>query len=472
MTVKHTLIRSGSALDVEVDLGRLTRKQAQFCMSRTLYTAYGGARGGGKTHAVRVKAIGGAIRYPGIRILIVRRTYPELQQNHIEQIIRLVPVIVGAYNATNRALYFKNGSIIKFGHYAGDVSETEYQGQEYDWIFMDEATQFSERDFRYLGGLLRGVRDIPKRFYLTCNPGGIGHRWVKRLFIDRAFITDRENQEENENPDDYSFIPATVEDNTYLLRSSPAYVRMLSSLPENIRRAHRYGDWNTLSGTYFPEFDASVHVVAPFQIPGHWVRYRAFDYGLDMLACGWFAQDETGRSYLYRELSTPNLIVSDAAKRIVRCTLPEENVAVTFAPPDMWSRQKDSGKTMAELFTAGGVPVVRADSNRIQGWQQVKEALKVREDGKPALLLFSSCRTAIQCLEAMLADEKNPNDCAKEPHDITHMPDAVRYYCVSRTMRAEAAPPLYREAGEDDGLENAYGLFMTGDCAGRGYLEF
>ena len=452
-------------------MGELTPKQAQFCRSRTLYTAYGGARGGGKTHAVRVKAVAGAIRYPGIRILVVRRTYPELQSSHIERTVRLVPAAVGTYNATNRALYFKSGSVIKFGHYAGESSETEYQGQEYDWIFMDEATQFSERDFRFLGSLLRGVRDIPKRFYLTCNPGGIGHRWVKRLFIDREFVTGRENPEENEDPDDYSFIPATVEDNVYLIKSSPAYVRMLSGLPENIRRAHRYGDWSALAGTYFPEFDGARHIVAPFHIPEHWLRYRAFDYGLDMLACGWFAQDENGRSYMYREIKRPNLIVSDAARLLRSLTLPEERIAVTFAPPDMWSRQKDSGKTMAELFDTGGVPVVRAGNNRVQGWLQVKEALAMREDERPGLLFFSSCTETVRCLEAILTDEKNPNDCAQEPHELTHLPDAVRYYCASRTMSAERVLSGAAETDEDgDGLE--YAVFMTGGAAGRGYIEY
>jgi phage terminase large subunit len=471
MAVKRKNEANCNGGSVVVDLGRLTPKQAQFCRSRTLYTAYGGARGGGKTHAVRIKAVGGALRYPGIRILIVRRTYPELQMNHIEQIIRLVPPVAGTYHATNRALYFINGSVIKFGHYAGSFSETEYQGQEYDWIFMDEATQFTERDFRFLGGLLRGVNDIPKRFYLTCNPGGIGHRWVKRLFIDRAFVTDRENAEENEDPGEYSFIPATVEDNVYLTTSSPAYVRMLSSLPENIRRAHRYGDWNALSGTYFPEFNATTHVIAPFRIPAHWIRYRAFDYGLDMLACIWAAQDETGRSFLYRELKLPNLIVSEAAKAISGHTPAGERIAVTFAPPDMWSRQKDSGKTMAELFFENGIPIVRADSSRVQGWLQVKEALAARDDGKPALLFFKSCTETIGALGAILTDEDNPNDCATEPHDVTHLPDAVRYYCVSRTMKSEPCVPGERRPGEDDN-ERDYALFMTGGGAGRGYLEY
>lgn len=335
------------------DPGHANEKQLLFYQSRTMYTAYGGARGGGKTHAVRIKAVGGAFTWPGIRILIVRKTYPELQSNHIEPILKMVPQELTSYNGTLHTLYFQNGSTIHFGHWSGITSESEYQGQEYDWIFMDEATQFTEREFRFLGGCLRGVNEIPKRFYLTCNPGGVGHRWVKRLFIDRNFKTDSDNPEENENPDDYSFIFATVEDNKDLLESSPGYLQALSQLPENIRKAHRYGDWDALCGTYFPEFSKATHTCKPFQIPKHWKRYRALDYGLDMLAVGWYAVDENGRSYMYRELVQPGLIVQDAAKQILDMTMPDEHIEITFAPPDIWSRQKDTGKTILGGYACG-----------------------------------------------------------------------------------------------------------------------
>ncbi len=465
---------SGGKYNIEVDLGELLPKQKEFCRSRTLYTAFGGARGGGKTHAVRWKAVVGALRYEGIRILIIRRTYPELQQNHIEPIIKMVPQQIASYNGTLHTMYFTNESVIKFGHYQGVRAETEYHGQEYDWIFMDEATHFTERDFRFLGGLLRGVNKIPKRFYLTCNPGGVGHQWVKRLFIDKKYITDRINPEENENPKDYTFIPATVEDNTYLLKASPAYVQMLSALPENIRRAHRYGDWDALAGTYFSEFDDTRHVIEPFNIPEHWVRYRAFDYGLDMLAVGWFAQDERGRSYMYRELKMPNLNVAEAAKQIINCTLPSERISITFAPPDMWSRQKDTGKTMAELFFLNGVPILRADNNRVQGWLQVRDALMLRDDGKPNLMFFNNCTETVEDLKAIQTDDKNPNDCAKEPHEVTHAPDMVRYYCVSRTLQTESIETY--EAAQaiepDDEDEEDYNKYMTGGEITASYITY
>ena len=463
---------TGSKTEYVWNPGEANPKQKQFFASRKLYTGYGGAKGGGKTWAVRVKAMLGAYNYPGIRILIMRKTYPELQSNHIEPMIKMIIPGIASYNGSLHSIYFTNGSLIHFGHWAGDNSEQEYNGQEYDWIFMDEATQFTFRSFQFLGGLLRGVNDIPKRFYITCNPGGVGHRWVKRLFIDKQYITNSDNPEENENPDDYLFIPATVEDNTALMKSSPAYVRNLAQMPENLRRAYRYGDWDSLGGNYFPELSDAVHVVEPFKIPEHWKRYRAFDYGLDMFACGWFAVDEDGRSWMYREYSEPNLIVQDAAKAMLDMTMPGEKIEVTFAPPDMWSRQKDSGKTMAEVFMQSGVPIVKANNNRVQGHMLVKEMLAKRPDGKPSLLFFKNCKKTIDDLKDIQADETNPNDCAKEPHDVTHRVDAVRYYAISRTVAAELQAAQNDYDYDEDDAEEGYDEFMAGGSADASYISY
>lgn len=437
-TAKRRMVKGAKRKEVVWDPGEANEKQKRFYLSRTTYTAYGGAKGGGKTHAVRIKAVGGALANPGIRILIMRRTYPELEENHIRPIVKMVPRELASYNATTHLMTFHNGSTIKFGHWSGDASEDEYNGLEYDWIFIDEATQFSERAFNFLGGCLRGVNEFPKRMYLTCNPGGVGHRWVKRLFIDRQFKQNSDNPEENENPEDYSFIPATVEDNYHLMASSPGYVRMLANMPEDKRKAYRYGDWNAIGGNYFPEFSPASHVMKPFQIPEHWARYRSFDYGLDMFACYWWAVDEDGRSWCIREFAQKGLIVREAAEKILELTLPGEHVAATYAPPDMWSRQKDTGKTMAELFMLNQVGLVKADNNRVQGHMMMKDAMAPRllrdpyvmdmvrrpdgsvPDKLPGLMFFDVCKGAIGDIQDIQADEKNPNDCAKDPHEVTH----------------------------------------------------
>ena len=162
-------------------------KQRQFFLARERYIAYGGARGGGKSWAVRVKALLLSLEYPGIRLLIIRRTLPELEENHI----RPLRALIGSeaeYRDKDKSFRFQNGSLLRFGYCDAESDVLRYQGQEYDCIFLDEATQLTEYQFQTFKGCLRGVNAFPKRLYITCNPGGVGHGWVKRLFIERRFL--------------------------------------------------------------------------------------------------------------------------------------------------------------------------------------------------------------------------------------------------------------------------------------------
>ena len=203
-----------------------------------------------------------------------------------------------------------------------------------------------------------------------------------------------------------------------------------------------------------------------------------------MFACFWWAVDEDGRCWCIRELEEKGLIVQDAAAKMLEHTLPNEKISITYAPPDMWSRQKDSGRTMAELFMQNGVSVVKSDNNRVQGHMLIKDMLApiplkdpfVRglfpegeaPDKLPGLMFFDSLTRVTSDLRDIQADENNPNDCAKRPHEITHTVDAVRYFCGSRTLRAEKPAP----AGDvdEDGEEESYDSFMTGGEISEGYL--
>ena len=448
---------------VTVDLGRPNSEpQEQFFESRVKYVCFGGARGGGKSWCTQRKSVGGCLRYPGLRVLIIRRRYEDLENSVIEPILKLVDRQTAVFHATKRVLEFCNGSYIRFGNmesYDSAVSG-KYQGQEYDWIFLEEATQFTEQEFRGLAACCRGANKIPKRVYMTANPGGIGHHWVKRLFILREFLP-------QENPADYRFIKATVEDNIDLLDGSPDYINALELLPEDIRRAHRYGDWDALSGGYFPEFTRGTHVVRDFPVPAGWTRYRAFDYGLDLFACLWVAVDYNGRCYVYRELAERGLIVSQAAHAALAATGEKEQIQYTIAPPDMWSTQKDTGKTMAQIFLEQGMPLVKANNSRVQGWMALKELLKPMEDGGPGLVVFESCRGLIGDLMAIQHDEKNPSDCASHPHELTHRPDALRYFAQLRTLR----PELPAEELDDLPRKTGYEAYLAGGDVTGSYLR-
>jgi phage terminase large subunit len=289
---------------------------------------------------------------------------------------------------------------------------------------------------------------------------------VKRLFIDREYM-------DGEKAEDYTFIPATVEDNPQLLAASPEYMQMLDLLPEDIRRAHRYGDWNALAGTFFPEFRADTHVIKPFvRIPSEWKKYRAFDYGLDMFACIWVAVDFDGRCYVYREVQHPGLIVSEAAKLALDLTPPNEHIEFTIAPPDMWNRQKDSGKSMAELFAENGLGIIRASNSRVQGWMAVKELLKpmTHDEDRPGLVVTQDCAGLTRNLPVIQHDEKNPSDCATQPHEITHICDALRYFCVTRTLMPDKPVPNTDYDDTDVGMD--YDDMMTGGDMSSDYLTY
>ncbi len=399
-------------------------KQKQFFESRARYTAYGGARGGGKSWALRRKLVAMCLRYAGIRCLIVRRTYDELRSNHVMPFLREYGALI-AYSESEKQLKFSNGSVIALGYCSCDRDVLRYQGQEYDVIAIDEATQISEYQFSIFKACLRGTGAYPRRMYLTCNPGGIGHAWVKRLFVEREY-------RDNEQPEDYCFIPAQVFDNNVLCASDPEYIKSLESLPQKMRDAWLYGNWNVFEGQFFPEFDYDTHVCSPADIPKDTVSFVALDYGFDMLAALLIEVDAEGCFYCSAEYCQSGLTLSEAAERVAELCF-GSHAEYAVASPDLWNRRQDSGRSGFEIMQRiQGMPPMRpADDRRIAGWRVLREALAVRE-GKPKLYISSRCTELIRCLPALLCDTERSEDASDHPHSVTHAPEALRYAVMSR----------------------------------------
>ncbi len=391
-------------------------KQKKFFLADAKYIAYGGARGGGKSWALRRKLVLLGLNYGGISMLLIRRTLPELRDNHIRPLISELGSFC-SYSDSKKCFDFPNGSRLKLGYLDTDGDLLQYQGQEYDIIALDEATQLTEYQFQTLKACLRGANSFPKRMYITCNPGGVGHGWVKRLFIDRDF-------KENENPTDYEFIQALVYDNKILLDSNPDYLDQLKSLPDSLRDAWLKGRWDEFEGQFFPEFDYEKHTSDVFPLSENVRKYCAVDYGLDMLAALFIAVDEKGNCTVYDEIHKENLIVSRAAE-LIREKM--EGVSMVIAPSDLWSRQKDSGKSIAELFSENGVYLTKQRSERIGGWMALRELFK--KEGK--LKIMRNCVNLIRCLPLLLHDRHRVGDASTHPHAVTHAPDALRYFAVS-----------------------------------------
>ncbi|MCL2212479.1 MAG: phage terminase large subunit [Oscillospiraceae bacterium] len=476
--------------------GKPNAKQRDFFASRTRYTAYGGARGGGKSWALRRKLVLMCLRYGGLRCLLLRRSYSELRGNHILPLLaELSPVV--SFSESKKVFTFPNGSVIQLGFCAAESDALRYQGQEYDVIAVDEATQLSEYQFNTLIACLRGTNDFPKRMYLTCNPGGVGHSWVKRLFVDRRY-------NEGEDGADYSFIPARVYDNDALMQSCPDYARHLNSLPPKLRQAWLDGCWDVFAGQFFPELSHDVHTCTLFEIPSHWRHFAALDYGFDMLAVLLLAVDEAGNCVVYRELALPNLTLSAAAEEVAAlCGSVGHEISYIVASPDLWNRRQESGYSGVEIMSRHPTlpPLLKADNRRVMGWRTMREYFSVSDgvrlqgedrpvtDGKgslvgadlvsaretipaqhcgrtqdpplqqgepiPRLRIFRNCPEVYRCLTSLVFDKRNPEDAAGEPHAITHLPEALRYALMSRVggEREDDGDAVARFYGKRRGVE-------------------
>ena len=425
-----------------------SERQREFFLSRARHTAYGGARGGGKSWAMRRKFILLALRYPGLNLLLLRRTLPELRENHLIPMQRELYGFA-VYNSAERVFRFPNGSRIKLGYCDTMQDVYQYQGQEYAVIGLEEATHFTEEQMRFLTTCNRTTRkDFSPRMYYTCNPGNVGHAWVKRLFIDRLYA-------ENENPNDYLFIPARIYDNKVLLEADPNYIRQLEALPEELRRAHLDGDWDVHAGQYFREFSRDRHVIEPFEIPSWWRRFRSMDWGYNDPCCVlWHAVDGENRVYTYRELYVRETRAGEVAAMVLELSR-GESISYTVASPDMWQKRGAvlsgaggfEGETLAELFTSSGLSLTPADNSRVPGWNRVRDFLAAAPDGRPNWLCFSDCRNLIRQLPALQFDQHNREDAADGDD---HAPEALRYALMSRPRAGRQ--PIIRKAKAYDPL--------------------
>ena len=382
-----------------------------------------------------------ALKYKKSKQIIFRSTFADLEKSLIRVSLEIYPLSIADYNSSKHTWKFQNGSIIDFGYIQYEKDVYQYQSAEYDVIRFDELTHFTEFMYTYMISRCRGANPYPKRIKSSTNPGGVGHTWVKERFIDigepnTIHTCKLETGEEVTR----IFIPSLVTDNKFMLDYDPDYIKRLDALPEKERKALKYGDWDIYDGMFFPEFKRRIHVIDPFQIPDTWNRYIAMDYGLDMFAVLFVTVDTKGKAYVYNEIHKSNLIVSEA-RQTLKSVMRQYKYKFIYAPPDLWNRNRDTGKSTAELFLEGGIHLTKASNNRISGWLNIKEWLKVKkvrheqtgelyEDSD--LKIFSNCINLIKYLPQLQHDEKDPNDVATEPHEPTHITDALRYFCVSR----------------------------------------
>ena len=412
---------------------------------------YGGARGGGKTDGVLGKfAIKQEQLGADFNAIFFRKELPQAD-DLIERAKQIYLPLKAHWQDQKKQFTFLKGGRLRFRPLANDADAEKYQGQNLSDCAIEEAGNYSDPSPIWkLFGALRGKGG--GQVILTFNPGGVGHSWLKELFIKPHPMGKKvlEKKLPNGSGFDYIYIPSRVHDNQILLARDPEYINRLHMVgsPELVR-AWLEGDFEIHEGSYFPEFNGK-HIIAPFNLPKHWPRYLSFDWGYrSPFAAVWGAvssgRDDKGNEVpypkgaivIYRELTGKGVDNVEQANRIAAASIGENPIAV--ADPSIFSHEggpsiNDQFNTVFARFKH---PSFRpADNDRISGWSQVRQRLV----SKPALLyIFATCPYLLETLPSMSIDKRNPEDLDTSGND--HAVDALRYLCKARLIDAKWEQP-------------------------------
>lgn len=444
-----------------------TAKQRMFHESAAHEVLFGGAAGGGKSMAIVMDALMRCLTWPGTTAFVFRRTYPELEDTVIAEARRSIPASLAKYNVSRHEMLLPNGSRMLFRHCANAGDMYNYAGAEIHWLYFDELTTFERPAYDFLKTRLRAKKalGIVPVVRASSNPGGVGHGWVKKMFVDAGPYGAVIPHEIPETPEEErafyttQYIPSLATENPHISRE---YLRELRKKPKALRDALLYGRWDAFEGQVFTEFTDDpghyadglhTHVVAPFEIPADWPRYRSFDFGYSKpFSVGWWAVSPGGICYRYREWygcdGAPNtglrLQPGRIAQGIADAEAAERREGVRFtgiADPSIFDVSR--GESVADLMTREGVFFQPGDNARLSGKMQLHERLRFGPDGRPGLYVFSTCRAFIRTIPNLPYDPNKAEDVDSSAED--HVYDETRYFLMAwpspARERARARPP-------------------------------
>jgi len=429
-----------------------TGPQTDFLAAGEREVLYGGSAGGGKSYAM----LADPLRYmghPSFSGLLLRHTTEELREL-VWKSQEIYPKIWKGIKWSERKMQWvaPSGARLWMSYLDRDDDVLRYQGLAFSWIGFDELTQWATPfAWNYMRSRLRTASsDLPIYMRATTNPGGPGHGWVKKMFIDPApygktfDATDIETGEILKYPAGHSkagqglfkrkFIPARLSDNPYLSREGD-YEAMLLSLPEQQRRQLLEGDWDIKEGAAFTEFNRDIHVVEPFHIPNNWVKFRSCDYGYGSYSgVLWFAVSPSEQLIVYRELYVSKVLATDLADMINELEAEDGNMKYGVLDSSLWHKRGDTGPSLAEQMIMRGCrfrPSDRSKGSRVSGKNEIHRRLQVDEyTEEPRIVFFDTCTNMVSQLPAIPLDKKNPEDVDTRAED--HLYDALRYGMMSR----------------------------------------
>lgn len=484
---------------------------------------YGGSAGPGKSHAIRHEALVWANRIPKLQVYLFRRTYPELEKNHILPIIIEWGNRYGQYNDGKKYYRLPNQSMIHFCHAQHEKNVMLYHGAEIHLLIIDELSTFTEWMYVYLRNRVRCTLDLPQRYQgrvpgVICasNPGGVGHEFCKRLFVDFCAIDSAETDKRKADPSNYgpvyehpsrrlgytvnyglrmarqsdggmmrAYIPGLLQDNPILMQRDPGYIHRIEAMPEPYRSAYLDGDWEIFLGQVF-NFNKSHHVCAVHPLPAYAPVYFTFDWGFGApFSCGWCYTDADGRIFRFAEwygwTKTPNQGLRLADSEIAEGIIEHEIKVGVRAPggrhvdgfdigvpkvkvnyilsPDCFQKKPDyrgggQGPSTSEIFSRYGINGTPGDATRDQKIKQFHERLRVprKENERPMFQVFDSCKQFIRTIPLLQQDEHNPEDVDTTLED--HIYDEQALLFMARPIALKVPPSAM--SSHDKRLQELY----------------
>ena len=426
--------------------------QTEFLAASEREVLYGGAAGGGKSYAM----LADPLRYlghPDFSGLLLRHTTEELREL-VYKSQELYPKVWPGIKWSERKMQWTapSGARLWMSYLDRDEDVLRYQGLAFSWIGFDELTQWpTPYAWNFMRSRLRSTApDLPIFMRATTNPGGRGHSWVKKMFIDpspanktfnavdietgTALIFPKGHSKEGKSLFNRRFIPASLIDNPYLATSGD-YEAMLLSLPEQQRRQLLHGDWDIKEGAAFTEFNRQHHVIAPFDVPKNWRKFRSCDYGYGSYSgVLWFTISSDEQLIVYRELYVSKVLATDLADIILELEKDDGNIKYGVLDSSLWHKRGDTGPSLAEQMIMKGCrwrPSDRSRGSRVSGKNELHRRLQIDDyTGESRLVFFDTCVNTISQIPAIPLDKNNPEDVDTKAED--HLYDALRYGIMSR----------------------------------------
>jgi phage terminase large subunit len=407
-----------------------------------IFVMIGGAAGGSKSKGLREIAHAECLKRPNFKVLLLRRTFGELQSNHIEDSTLEAPEMGAECVPSAKVVRYPNGSLLQFGHCETTTDAAKYLSSEYDLIIFDELVTFELTQFLLISSRARSTKPgVTPKVLCGTNPGGPQSHWVRMRFIDKT--VDREEFPDY-RPEEWAFIPSKLEDNPYL---DQQYERKLLNLPPELRKAYRDGDWDIFPGQYFPEFRKATHVSQTHvAYPPEWPRLLSMDWGfVKPGVVGWWVQiPESGRLYREDEYVFTRTTAFEVGREIARRCKARGLQKIKYLVYDtaMEIPQNDTGEATIETVRRGiraeklAIGTRPADKDRINGWQRLRHWFRLAPDGQPWLMASPHCGYFARTIPSLVSDETKPEDVDTDGED--HAGDEARYLAMSMPLPGQS----------------------------------